>query len=63
MALISRSSALASQGERLTGKSPADDIDWLEILGSNGSHVSMPGSAGPVFFKDFATELILFNLP
>ena len=59
----SQPSTLSSVREILARESTADEIDGLEVVGTNGPHVSKPGSVGPVLFKDFAAELILLNLP
>lgn len=63
IAFVRSSTALASHAERLAGRPTADDINGLEVVGADGSHVVIPGSVGPVLFKDFATERILLYLP
>lgn len=41
VAVIFRASALAGTGERLTGKTSGDNVDWTDVISLEGADVSM----------------------
>jgi hypothetical protein len=47
----------------LAGESPADDIDWFEVVLSGCSDIEFPVNAGPPRFKDAVAEGVDFDLP
>jgi hypothetical protein len=55
--------SLAGVGQILTGEPAADDVDRLELLGSDCADVIVSGCFGPMSFEHLSAEVILFNLP
>jgi hypothetical protein len=58
-----KASSSASKRDVGAGESTADNVNGLEVVGSDCSNVIVSNSGRPVFLQDIATPLVSFCLP